>query len=629
MTCVASSTFRLLDERVGWDARTPGGLAGVAVAGGALTLAVARPLRPADRIAPPSLAWACASCTWWLGTERGILRLGPCDETFTAWMDVGPVRALAARGTLLAVVVDGEGVLVFDVPGRRLAGSFALPGATAVSLAPRGAVLAGDDDGVLHELDRSGLPCAEVDTGTAIAGLAHPASGACDTIVVHADGALAVVRDGAVLTADDEVLEQLAPSAVTLVSADGFCVRERGCFAWDGASLHPDALRPDADRYAQRGQYLSEPLDSGVPGCRWHRVRIDADLPPSTTLEVAIATTDGPTAGRVAQLPGAGPWSDFPAGDPHPDDWFEAGPGVTDVTLRAPAGRFAYVRVRLAGDGAATPAVHQIRLDLPRHTSLDELPAVFAEDLDARDFSERFLSLFDAQLEQTDEVIARTPALLDADALPDDALGWLGGLLGLGFEAQMTVAQRRALIAAAPDLFHRRGTPAGLVATLRIALGIEAVVDELGPQRPWGAAGEVRLGGLRLFGRSRARVRLGTSRLGSAPLISRGDPDDDARLAGAHRIAVSVAPGTDRALVERVVRSQTPAHVVAVVRIHEPGLVLTDGRLGLDTVLAAPAAAVAGTSRLGREGVLRRGRRATALAVVGAPLIVGPTTRME
>jgi phage tail-like protein len=254
---------------------------------------------------------------------------------------------------------------------------------------------------------------------------------------------------------------------------------------------------------------------------------------------------------------------------------------------------------------------------------------VFAEDLDARDFSERFLSLFDAQLEQTDEVIARTPALLDADALPDDALGWLGGLLGLGFEAQMTVAQRRALIAAAPDLFHRRGTPAGLVATLRIALGIEAVVDELGPQRPWGAAGEVRLGGLRLFGRSRARVRLGTSRLGSAPLISRGDPDDDARLAGAHRIAVSVAPGTDRALVERVVRSQTPAHVVAVVRIHEPGLVLTDGRLGLDTVLAAPAAAVAGTSRLGREGVLRRGRRATALAVVGAPLIVGPTTRME
>jgi phage tail-like protein len=629
VTCVASSTFRLLDERVGWDARSPGGLSAVTLDSGALELTRSRPPVPPDRVPPPQLAWMCASCTWWLGTARGILRLGPCDEPFTPWMDVGPVRALAARGSLLVAVVEDEGVLVFDVPGRVLVGSAELPRATAVSLSPWGALLAGDGDGILHELDRSGMPCGRIDTGAPIARLVHPPEGPCRTIVVHDDATLSVVAGGTVTPGDPSLYEQLAPTAITMATERGFCVQRRGCFGWDGAALDRADLGPGEDRYATRGQYLSEPLDSGIPNCRWHRVRIDADVPSSTTLQIAVATTDGPIAGRVAQLASEGPWDSFPTGDPHPDDWFEAGPGVVDVTIRAPAGQYAYVRVRLTGDGTATPAVHQIRLDLPRHTSLDELPAVYSEDIEARDFSERFLTLFDAQLEEVDEVVARGAALLDAEALPDDALGWLAGLLGLGFEARMTVAQRRALIASAPDLYRRRGTPSGLVDTLRIALGITAVVQELGPQRPWGAAGGARLGAVRLFGRSTARVRLGSSRLGTAPLISRGNPDDDARLAGAHRIVVSAGPGTDRELLERVVRSQTPAHVVATVRIHEPGFVLTDLRLGIDTVLVSPGPAVTGAIRLGRGGVLRHGRASSSLAVVGGPLIVGPTTRME
>jgi phage tail-like protein len=629
VTCVATSTFRLLDERVGWDPRLPDGLSAITIAGGALELTRSRPPVPPDRVSPPQLAWMCTHCTWWLGTKRGILRLGPCDETFTLWMDIGPVRALAARGSLLAVVVVGKGVFVFDVPSAWLIGSYELPHATAVSLSPWGTLLAGDSDGILHELELSGLPCGQIDTGAPIARLVHPPAGACCTIVVHDDATLSVVDDGAVSSGQPSLLDQLAATGVIAATEHGFCVEHRGCFDWDGAALDPDDLGPGDDSHATQGQYLSEPLDSGIPSCRWHRVRIDADIPPSTTLQIAIATTDGPTVGRVAQLASEGPWNGFPAGDPHPDDWFEARAGVVDVTIRAPAGRYAYVRLRLTGDGTSTPRVYQVRLDLPRHTSLDELPVIFSEDVDARDFTERFLSLFDAQLEEVDEIIGRFDALLDAEALPDDALGWLAGLLGLGFEAQMSVAQRRALIAAAPDLYRRRGTPSGLVDTLRIALGITAIVQELGPERPWAAVGGTRLGSVRLFGRSRARVRLGTSRLGSAPLISRGNPDDDARLAGAYRIVVTVGPGTNRALVERIVRSQAPAHVVATVRVHEPGFVLTERRVGIDTVLVAPAPAVVGAIRLGRGGVLRRGRASSSLAVVGKPLIVGPNLRME
>ena len=291
--------------------------------------------------------------------------------------------------------------------------------------------------------------------------------------------------------------------------------------------------------------------------------------------------------------------------------------------LSAAAGRYGYLRVRLTGSESVTPVVHQVRLDLPRATSLDHLPAAYAEDPQARDFTERFLSVFDAQLEEIDEVLARRSVLLDADALPDDALGWLAGLLGTGFEAEMPVANRRALLRAAPELFRRRGTPQGLVDTLEIALGVSCTVEELGTARPWGAVGHAHLGSVRLFSRSVARVRLGTSRLGVARLEGRGNPDLDAVLAGAHRIRVHVPGGTDIALVARVVRSQIPAHVVFSVGAATAGFVASTLHLGIDTVLTSPASAVVGEAVLSRRGVVSTGLAAGSALLVGRSLATG------
>lgn len=267
--------------------------------------------------------------------------------------------------------------------------------------------------------------------------------------------------------------------------------------------------------------------------------------------------------------------------------------------------------------------MYQVRLDLPRATSLEFLPAAYAEDPTARDFTERFLSIFDAQLESIDEVLARRAALLDADSLPDDALGWLAGLLGTGFEAEMPVSRRRALLRAAPDLFRRRGTRSGVVDTVQIALGVACSIEELGVARPWGAIGTARLGSVRLYGSSTARFRLGTSRLGRSRMESDGNPDHDAILSGAHRIRVHVPAGTNAELVRRVVRSQIPANVVADVEVATAGFTTTSLRLGIDTVLLAPDPAVVGAVSLGRRGVVGAGRAGTAELVVGRPIYRG------
>ena len=240
------------------------------------------------------------------------------------------------------------------------------------------------------------------------------------------------------------------------------------------------------------------------------------------------------------------------------------------------------------------------------------------------DFTERFLGVFDAWLEQVDDTIARRDALLDADALPNDALGWLASLIGIGFEAEMPPQRRRALLAAAPDLHRRRGTPSGLLDTLRVALGVSAWLEERGTHRPWGAVGSARLGGVRLFGRSTARVHLGTSRLGRARLVSGGDPDLDAVRADASRVIVNLPSvddagrRVDTALVSRVVRSQSPAHIATTVAVARgaTGFVTGLARVGVDTTLSRPAPAVVGRMGVGRHGVVASGR-ARGLALLG------------
>jgi hypothetical protein len=162
------------------------------------------------------------------------------------------------------------------------------------------------------------------------------------------------------------------------------------------------------------------------------------------------------------------------------------------------------------------------------------------------------------------------------------------------------------------------------VDTLKIALGVSSTVEELGTVRPWGAVGGARLGDVRLFSRSVARVRLGTSQLGVARLEGRGNPDHDAMLAGAHRIRVHVPAASDTALVARVVRSQIPAHVAFIIQSSAPGFGAAPMRLGVDTVLTAPAPAVVGDIRLGRHGVVSPGRAGGAALLVGRSLATRP-----
>ena len=333
-------TFRLLDVRTGWDPRPTGGLDRIVLDEGALRLAAATPAGTGamTRRRPRPVLARSRDGTWWLGGRWGLFRLDPCDDRFCPWRERHRVLALATCGERLAVVLVSGVVEVFHIGSGLLLARAVVPGAAAVAIGPEGRLEVVDRHGLRTELDPSGLVCR--------AERCRPGD------------------DIPPAPPDPPV-----PAGAT-VGADGFCLEGRGCFDWRGRRASATGPQTGAV-YQTRGQYLSLALDSGIPGCRWHRIRLDADVPDGTTVEIAFATTDGPAEGRPETPPVPGEWSDFPAGEPHPTDWYIVTPGSTDSTLGAAPGRYGFLRLRLTGDGDNTPAVHQVRLDLPRATGID------------------------------------------------------------------------------------------------------------------------------------------------------------------------------------------------------------------------------------------------------------------
>ena len=643
MSCAPGPpTFRLLDHLVGWDPLDvcrltgpddPGGIRLARTGPGGLVRGDLLPWLPDPRLAP-----GCGRCAWYLATpHRGLLRREPCGGWRPVWppdCDPGLARrphALAARGHLLAAAGPAAAYL-WRREGDQLAA--VIPGhAAALTLTGWGEILLARDGSTdLARFDLAGVPRGRIATGMTgrvealTTGPALTAGRDC-TIWALTDtgGTLQLWRGerGSPGAYQQATLEDLAAvvdrTSLTTASGQGFCLAEPGpdgdlvtsCFSWDGQPL--DRIDPGTPPLETAGQLLTRAIDSGQPRCRWHRVRVEAGIPAGTSVTVAVATTEDPTPPGTT----AGPAQDgYPAGPPNPDDWQQARTGSADFLIDQPPGRYLYLRLRLTGDGLTTPAVHRIRLDFPRITSADQLPAVYTQDPAAADFTERFLSLFDAAFEEADRAVERYPALLDPTGVPDEVLPWLGGLLGLAFDPGWDATTRRELLAAIPGLYRGRGTPAALSKAISIVFGVDVAIHELFTDRDWAALNRAsRLRGSRLFGRSRARFRVGGSALSTAPIRSFGNPDDDPLTAQANRIRVLVPPAPGRgqpdlAALRRLAERQAPAHTVAAVRPGGQGLVVgVWSAVGVDTALAplpAPVLGMDSPAGSGRTVTLRR-----------------------
>lgn len=257
--------------------------------------------------------------------------------------------------------------------------------------------------------------------------------------------------------------------------------------AWRSRRLHALSL----PQFATAARIEARGIDAGAHGFVWHRLYVEAVLPPGTSVRLHLAAADDPAVLAAAPLAphdiqGAGGDAPQAAALPyaseipfHPGLAGCEGARLFTVLIqgliqggggtgnRALVGRHLRLAVELAGTGQAAPMVFAIRAWGPRFSYRDRyLPEVYrgsgGADVAGADFLDRFLGLFESLLTPLEDQVADAWRLTRPGAAPADALDWLASWIGLGLDAGLGEGQKRRLIREATALWRWRGTLTGL-----------------------------------------------------------------------------------------------------------------------------------------------------------------------
>jgi phage tail-like protein len=663
MTCGPEpTTFRLLDQNAQWtlDLIPEAGKVTIddVIQLAQIDPSAIDPSQLSDLMPPPWIARGCCQCEWYLACGPTVRRYAPrivdceppasdpCapprtpDPSCLGWVTIAgggchielvdAVAVAATRGHVAILDTGRHELLVVSPGGERVIASIPTRARGPIAFWNASIVVADHDELVAYDLTTlaaRALPNAPGRIARMIA-----ADGVLWLAVVDAGGGLALFRldrDG--LLRPGKLADLAATATPTDIAASGdgvVCLDiprgggepRRICIDRCGRPANPPPPSgPALQREGSITTGVHSPLDSGIPRCSWHRVRIELDLPPRTGVTASLASAEDP------------------AGDIAAEDWqhIDDPAAIGDFLIDQPPGRYLHVKLHLRGDGLATPRIRRIRIDFPRSTSAMRIPGVFREDPIAGDFLDRFLATFDSSIEDLDRVITRFPALLDPTSTPAEALAWLGTFLDIVLDPAWSEATRRAILSEAPELYRRRGTCWALGRAIQLTTGIVPAIQELGGATTFARVAPspngrgFRLGDARLFGATKTRFRLDASALGSAPLRSYGDPDRDYVAVMGFRVLVQVPRFGDAdavARLRRLVDAQKPAHVAAQLRVGG-GLALLgiDSAIGIDTQLGGlPLPYLGVTTRLHRATALARGR-----ARGGASFAVGTASAVS
>lgn len=236
-------------------------------------------------------------------------------------------------------------------------------------------------------------------------------------------------------------------------------------------------------RYVDEATFTTWPFDGIEPDCVWHRLLLDACIPPETRVEIwsrganEIVDLELTAWQREPRLHLRADGSELPfiprrrTLNQSERPTVAEGDGTWEFLFQRARGRFLQLQLRLSGNERTTPHLRALRAYFPRFSYVNNyLPAVYREDEQSASFLERFLANLEGTYTSLEDKIAAVQVLFDVRSAPSDALAWLACWFGIAVDPAWDETTQRMLIRHAMEFFQYRGTIHGLKLALHLAL---------------------------------------------------------------------------------------------------------------------------------------------------------------
>jgi phage tail-like protein len=348
-------------------------------------------------------------------------------------------------------------------------------------------------------------------------------------------------------------------------------------YVWDNDEATVTTLRAKPETaiwepFRRRmGVWLGGSLDSTTTETEWHKLVVDAVGEPDTQVRIRYYASDRKAVVAGGQLiPDLDRYIADASIEPDVklttlrDVWSEPIVDPKDALLFGARGRYLWLYIELIGSEANAPTVRGVQAHFPRHTYVNDLPALYQQDAKSKDFLDRFLSMFQTMMEETDAHIAGVPRTFDPEASSGRSLRWLLSWLGLREDDHWTDEQLRKLLKAAPRIYKLRGTRLALETLIEIYTGERPIIMEYDQLRTLKEHAEL------------------------------GDVAEKLYATDSHGFNVLVKPEhadseTKRVTLQHLIDSCKPAFATAKLIVLQPWVYMDlHSYLGLNTVLSEP-----------------------------------------
>jgi phage tail-like protein len=262
-----------------------------------------------------------------------------------------------------------------------------------------------------------------------------------------------------------------------------------GCVYYDYQELWVPLVEQPRPQYRLQAQLLlpqpgvavspttpPNAFDGKQPGCVWHRLFLDACIPPGAGVLVESRAAD------VQSLLPSTPWQSEPSPYlrnsgceiPYVTPQLQGSAdrtGTWELLFQNAVGRYLQLRLTLSGNGRNTPRLQALRAYYPRFSYLRQyLPAVYQDDPVSASFLDRYLANVEGMYTVLEGKIEQVQELFDPRIIPAEYLDWLASWTSIVLDPTWSEQTRRLVLSHASQMFMERGTPNGIIRAIQLML---------------------------------------------------------------------------------------------------------------------------------------------------------------